>query len=186
MATPTSGRRTCGGRLGGGWFIMLDGRFSFDEMIMSSTESSDFGAPRKDISPRRPATGTTPAFLLRDTVLPTSTSPVPFQRALDVLPVRISSRLIESTVPSVILGTPCWWASGRVNRNGYKRAFYAGREQVLHRVVYEILVASIPPKLVLDHLCRCRDCCNPSHLEAVTISVNTRRGNAILFKKTPV
>ena len=52
------------------------------------------------------------------------------------------------------------------------------------RTIYEVLVGPIPLAHVLDHLCRRRECVNPRHLEPTTISVNTRRGRAILFKRT--
>jgi hypothetical protein len=63
--------------------------------------------------------------------------------------------------------------------------------QSLHRVVYELLVGTIPDKLVLDHVkargCVTNACCNPAHLEPVTHRVNILRGDsfaAINFRKT--
>jgi hypothetical protein len=41
-----------------------------------------------------------------------------------------------------------------------------------HRVVWELLVGSIPDGLVVDHQCRNRACCNPAHLRLVTPYVN--------------
>jgi hypothetical protein len=52
---------------------------------------------------------------------------------------------------------------------------------MFHRVVYVLLVGEIPEGLILDHKCRVRWCCNPEHLEPVTVQVNTIRGEAVLF-----
>ena len=41
-----------------------------------------------------------------------------------------------------------------------------------HRFAYELLVGPIPAGLVLDHLCRVRNCCNPAHLLTGTHSDN--------------
>ena len=59
---------------------------------------------------------------------------------------------------------------------------HLGRNVQLHRYVYEQLVGAIPSGLVLDHLCIQRNCCNPFHLEPVTIKENTLRGKAVLFR----
>lgn len=49
----------------------------------------------------------------------------------------------------------------------------------VHRVRYEIEVGPIPPMHVIDHVkargCAHRDCCNPDHLEAVTVTINSKR-----------
>lgn len=76
---------------------------------------------------------------------------------------------------------PCWPWVGRQNRNGYGRVYLKGQEPVAHRAVYECLVGPIPEGLVLDHLCRRRNCVAPLHLEPVTIQENTLRGKAKLF-----
>jgi hypothetical protein len=48
-----------------------------------------------------------------------------------------------------------------------------------HRWIYEAKVGPIPEGLVIDHLCRVRDCVNYKHLEAVTNKTNLLRGNTI-------
>ena len=73
--------------------------------------------------------------------------------------------------------------TGRLNRNGYGRVCFNGREPVVHRLVYELLVGMIPTEYVLDHLCRNRRCCNPEHLEPVTMRENTIRGEAVLYDR---
>lgn len=52
-----------------------------------------------------------------------------------------------------------------------------------HRVRYEAVHGPLEDGLVPDHLCRHRPCCNPAHMEAVTIAENNRRGRGA--KLTP-
>jgi hypothetical protein len=80
--------------------------------------------------------------------------------------------------------TGCWLWLGSDSGNGYGKVSIDGKDMMVHRVVYELLVGPIPDGLVLDHIprCRCRRCCNPDHLEPVTIQVNTHRGKAVLFQ----
>jgi hypothetical protein len=80
------------------------------------------------------------------------------------------------------LGSNCWCWTGRINRNGYGRARWEGRDPVVHRTVWTILRGLIPDGLILDHLCKVRNCVNPLHLQPVTHQENTLRGDAILFK----
>ena len=70
----------------------------------------------------------------------------------------------------------CWvWTGAHMNK-GYGTFSIDGRNVRVHRWVYEQLVGLIPTGLVLDHLCRRRDCVNPAHLEPVTNAENVRRG----------
>jgi hypothetical protein len=78
----------------------------------------------------------------------------------------------------------CWHWTGEKNRNGYGRVRIGKRRIVAHRVMYVLTLGRIPDDLVLDHLCRNRDCVNPLHLEPVTVRENTLRGDAKLFAKT--
>jgi hypothetical protein len=77
----------------------------------------------------------------------------------------------------------CWLWQGKLQHNGYGRTRVDGRVMYAHRAFYEMDRGPIPPGLVLDHLCRNRACVNPDHLQAVSYSVNNRRGGAT--KLTP-
>lgn len=92
----------------------------------------------------------------------------------------IEQRFWEKVTPAAALD--CWeWAASR-NDAGYGQININGRPQRAHRIAYELLRATIPDGLQLDHLCRNRACVNPWHLEPVTNDVNTSRG---LLRSTP-
>lgn len=64
-------------------------------------------------------------------------------------------------------------------REGYGAVDVETRLSLVHRVRYEKEVAPIPAGLVIDHKCRNRACCNPAHLEVVTIRENILRGDGL-------
>lgn len=70
----------------------------------------------------------------------------------------------------------CWIWTETKNDLGYGRTMVKNRQVFAHRRAYELAVGPIPAGLVIDHLCKNPPCCNPSHLEAVTPTENTRRG----------
>lgn len=74
----------------------------------------------------------------------------------------------------------CWIWTGSRKPAGYGQMMNQGKCLYVHRVVYELLVGPIPPKMQLDHLCRVRECCNPDHLEVVTNAENGQRGKALI------
>ena len=71
--------------------------------------------------------------------------------------------------------SPCWIWTGSLNEKGYGRIGIARKHARTHRVAYELFVAPIPGGMHIDHLCRVRSCCNPDHLEPVTLAENNRR-----------
>ncbi|WP_420886671.1 HNH endonuclease signature motif containing protein [Brachybacterium muris] len=92
------------------------------------------------------------------------------------LPVRFWEKvsLIESG---------CWEWTASLTAGGYGQ-YYPRKDQPrrAHRVAYEALVGAVPSGLQLDHLCRNRACCNPSHVEPVTSRENTMRGENFAAK----
>lgn len=79
--------------------------------------------------------------------------------------------------------TPCWHWLGTKTKDGYAWYHFRGKTQKGHRVSYEHFIGPCPAGLVPDHLCRVRECVNPSHLEWVTSAENTRRGVAARRKE---
>ena len=74
----------------------------------------------------------------------------------------------------------CWIWRGALSDVGYGR-FNTGvdggrRAMYSHRYAWELAHGQIPDGFVLDHLCGVRSCCNPDHLEMVTMNENARRG----------
>lgn len=89
--------------------------------------------------------------------------------------------LLDKLAPCPVTG--CWhWAAWWDSGNGYGKVRYERKCRMAHRVVYLLLVGPIPEGHVLDHTCRECSCCNPDHLEPVTVRVNTHRGDAVLFE----
>ena len=74
----------------------------------------------------------------------------------------------------------CWPWLGHRNASGYGTWHPSPKVKLLaHRVAYEAIRGPIPEGLVIDHLCRNRACCNPAHMEVVTIGENVMRGDTI-------
>ena len=70
----------------------------------------------------------------------------------------------------------CWIWKGNINADGYGRIKHDGKMRRSHRLLWESLNGPVPAGKQLDHLCRCRHCIRPSHLEVVTSQLNTLRG----------
>lgn len=90
----------------------------------------------------------------------------------------------EEMVKRIIkLDNGCWRYPNKLRPDGYVQHIRSGKVCLAHRTIYTILKGTIPDGLDLDHLCRNRYCCNPSHLEPVTRIENVRRGNAGKIKR---
>lgn len=73
--------------------------------------------------------------------------------------------------------SPCWIWQRAISSSGYGSARAPGCSPttLAHRHSYEAFVGPIPAGLQIDHLCRCRVCVNPAHLEPVSRAENMRR-----------
>jgi hypothetical protein len=63
-----------------------------------------------------------------------------------------------------------------VNKKGYGLFNVNNSSVKAHRYSYTQQVGPIAPGLMMDHLCRTRDCVHPLHLEPVTAKQNVERG----------
>lgn len=87
--------------------------------------------------------------------------------------------MVEIAPEAGYAGKPCWLWTGYIQPNGYGQFKPDGRRGAKisspHRFAYEHYIGPIPDGFEVDHLCRRRNCCNPAHLEAVTVQVNRKR-----------
>lgn len=72
----------------------------------------------------------------------------------------------------------CWFWTGAVNHHGYPRFELRGQAWLVHRYAYDRLVGPIPDEMTLDHrTCTSHRCIHPGHMDVVTRSENSERGN---------
>lgn len=94
---------------------------------------------------------------------------------------------IERFLSKIHINDSCWEWTARKNRNGYGGFDIPNKTVLAHRFIFEYYHGTICPDLTIDHLCRNRGCVNPTHLEQVSIKVNTMRGtsfSAVNSRKT--
>lgn len=72
-----------------------------------------------------------------------------------------------------VYGCRLW--GGEADADGYGVLRTAAGRVLAHRAAYEAANGKVPPGMELDHLCRRRACCAPSHLEVVSRRINERR-----------
>ncbi|WP_433521580.1 HNH endonuclease signature motif containing protein [Nocardia pseudovaccinii] len=83
----------------------------------------------------------------------------------------------------------CHVWTGSKNKLGYGRMYIRvpgqkrkGRVMQVHRLAYELANGEGSARnLTIDHLCGVPLCCNPNHLEAVTIGENLRRAATVIL-----
>lgn len=84
---------------------------------------------------------------------------------------------LERAVQRILVGDGCWlWLGATSGGYGvigvnYRADGYQKTIRV-HRLLYEALVGPIEDGKELDHLCRVRRCCNPSHVRQATPEEN--------------
>ena len=71
----------------------------------------------------------------------------------------------------------CWLWTASIDVGGYGVFGLGLKTFKAHRVAFEHYVGPVSKDLELDHLCKVRNCVNPSHLEPVTKIVNMRRSD---------
>ena len=93
---------------------------------------------------------------------------------------RLLARIERYSVPEPNSGCVLW--IGELNGQDYARIpvgshKYGKRRRILvHRFMFELANGPLHPGLEPDHKCRVRCCIEPNHMEAVTRSLNTKRG----------
>jgi hypothetical protein len=79
----------------------------------------------------------------------------------------------------------CWIFTGAWDSDGYGSFHLRGRNLIAHRYAFERLVGEIEPEMTLDHLrCSLHACCNPAHLQPVSRTENSARGNETRYRGT--
>lgn len=93
-------------------------------------------------------------------------------------PANWLARLAANTQVDETTGCHLW--TGRMSEDGYgKFRVYADAKSSqtgAHRAAWLATKGDIPEGLVVDHLCRVRNCVNPDHMELVTNDENLARG----------
>jgi hypothetical protein len=99
-----------------------------------------------------------------------------------LIPEHIQVRIIIQKESGCML-----WIGGLYPKGYAKTTVKMGQNPVsVHKLMYERFIKKVDSGKELDHLCRVRNCVNPTHLEEVTSAENTRRGLLTLLSITQV
>lgn len=96
--------------------------------------------------------------------------------------VVIPDRVLDRIWDRIDVGDPadCWPWKLSLSPQGYGQVGWwaDGKNHMTtaHRAAWTAENGPIPAGLFVDHLCRNRQCCNPSHMELVTNVTNILRG----------
>lgn len=100
---------------------------------------------------------------------------LPVSERLDIADKLTLRSRLESH-PNPIAGSACKvWTADR-SSSGYGILRVAGMPLRAHRLAWVLDGRYDPNTLVLDHVCRVRECINVAHLELVTAGTNVLRG----------
>lgn len=68
----------------------------------------------------------------------------------------------------------------KLNKDGYFRKRWKNEIEMFHRYIYRIHnnLEKIPKGHEIDHICKCRACCNPKHLQLLTTSEHRSKDNS--------
>jgi hypothetical protein len=100
--------------------------------------------------------------------------------------------ILERFLQKISFEDDCWIWTAFLDSDGYGRIQTACWGNKIpwraHRVSYFLFRGPIPKKMVIDHICRKRNCVNPWHLRIVTVKenslVNSKSVAAVNSKKT--
>ena len=82
--------------------------------------------------------------------------------------------LADSLALRTETGQHCWTWKGAADPDGYGHVNVGGVKLRAHRVAFELTYGPIGAGLVIDHICRNRQCVRPEHLQAVTVRENNQ------------
>lgn len=96
--------------------------------------------------------------------------------SLELPPKRILPVIDRIMAKIIVQPNGCWVFIGAITTNGYGHIRDAsGKMRRPHVIMWEARNGSVPKGKELDHICRCRPCCNPDHLKPATHSENMLR-----------
>jgi hypothetical protein len=72
----------------------------------------------------------------------------------------------------------CWLWTGKVD-DGYGRYSINAKYYLVHRLVVASLKEPVNLDMVVDHICKVRNCCNPDHLRQITKSENSKNRQSV-------
>ncbi len=75
----------------------------------------------------------------------------------------------------------CWLWTGSMSSTGYGIACFNREYYRAHRISYFMFNGKISQDLVIDHMCRNKQCVNPDHLREVTQEINSLENNSSPF-----
>lgn len=82
--------------------------------------------------------------------------------------------IINDAWKRVAVGQPgsCWPFTGEVNTHGYGQMRLNGKQELVHRLIYQLATGDDPGTLLVCHTCDNPRCCNPEHLFLGTAADN--------------